>query len=543
MDKKKKKFKKAVLLLIPLLLAYYLSSTYFVNEIYYYNSSQSFMNYVVYGAIIAVSLFVVIFTVWGFKCIKKNKTKSYVTYFIVLIIFILGEVFVSYNLSKVSDSIRKVTNEYATYSTSLIVLKDSRIDSVSDLSKKTIGIITDKNNVEGYVIANEIVDENKISNRNLKEYDEFTEMLNDLYDEKIDGAFVSSSFASLFATTEGLEDIGEKVKTVIKKEKKIKKNSNSNKTTKTLTEPFTVLLMGVDSEKESLASSSSLNGDSLMLITFNPNTMNATILSIPRDTYVPIACYKNKAKNKINAAAYGGAECMIKTIEDLTDIKIDYWVKINFKGVVKLVDALGGIEVDVPYSFCEQNSNRKFGNSTIYVDKGRQVLNGEQALAFARNRHPWPQYCGRKYSNYTSNDFIRGQNQQQIVNAMLNKLKGINSLSEIYRVLDVVGNSIDTNISRPTMITGFDTFKNLLLKSKNIANEDFVGTQRLYLSGYDKTMGGIYYYMYYKQSLAEIVEAMEINLELKEPKMDKEFSFTINKPYESTQIGKGSYSY
>lgn len=543
MDKKKKKFKKVVLLLVPLLLIFYLSSTYFVNEIYYYNSSKSFMNYIVYGAIIFVSLMVVIFTIWGFRCVKKNKTKSYVLYFIFLIIFIAGEIFISYNLSKVSSSIKKVTNEYTTYSASLIVLKGSNVENLSDLKKKTIGIISDTNNVEAYVIANEIIDENNISSNNLKEYDDFTDMLSDLYKEKIDGAFVSSSFASLFATTDGFEDIGQRVKTITKKEKKIKKNDDSNKTAKTLTEPFTVLLMGVDSEKESLASSSSLNGDSLMLITFNPNTMNATILSIPRDTYVPIACYKNKAKNKINAAAYGGAECMIKTIEDLTDIKIDYWVKINFKGVVKLVDALGGIEVDVPYSFCEQNSNRKFGNSTIYVDKGRQILNGEQALAFARNRHPWPQYCGKKYSNYTSNDFIRGQNQQQIVNAMLNKLKGVNSLSEIYRVLDVVGDSIDTNINRPTMITGFDTFKNILLRSRNITNEDFVGTQRLYLSGYDKTMSGIYYYMFYKQSLEEITEAMEINLEIREPQMDKEFSFSINNPFESTQIGKGTYSY
>ena len=278
-----------------------------------------------------------------------------------------------------------------------------------------------------------------------------------------------------------------------------------------------------------------------MLITFNPNTMNATILSIPRDTRVPIVCTKSKAKNKINSTGAYGAECVMNTITNFTGIEIDYWVKVNFQGVISLVDALGGIDVDIPYAFCESNSKRQFGNNTIYLEKGMQALNGEQALAFARNRHTWPQFCGKKYSNYSSNDFIRGQNQQQIVKAMTNKLKSVNSLSKIYEILDIVGDNIDTNIDKDTMITGFDMFKNLIFNSKNINSDDFIGTQRLYLSGYDNTINGIYYFEYYNQSLKEIVDAMEINLEIKEPIMDKDFSFSINKPYENKQIGKDVY--
>lgn len=539
MKKRKKKFKYMVLLILPLLITYYVSSIFFSKEIFYYNSSKSFMTYVVYALIILTCLFMVIFTILAFKAVKKNNTKSYLTFIIFIVLFITGQIFISYNLGKVSSSIKKVTNNYTTYSSSLIVLNDNKDKSISSLDK--IGMISDKNNIESYIIPKEIIKENNIDNDKIVSYDDFLLMLDDLYDKKIDGAFVSSSFSKMFSSNDKYSDIKNKVSVIETKDKKMKKQSASS--SKTLTEPFSVLLMGVDSEKESLESSSSLNGDALMLITFNPSTMNATILSIPRDTYVPISCYKNKAKNKINAAAYGGDKCMIKTIEDLTDIKIDYWVKINFKGVVKLVDALGGVEVDVPYAFCEQNSNRDFGKYTIFVEKGRQTLNGEQALAFSRNRHTWPKICGKKYSNYTSNDFIRGQNQQQVVNAMLNKLKSINSLEEIYSILDVVGSSIDTNISKETMITGFDTFKNLIKKAKNINSEDFVGTQRLYLSGYDKMMNNIYYFMYYKQSLEEIEDAMKINLELEKPEMDKEFSFSINEPYESTQIGKGTYKY
>lgn len=541
MKKKKSKLKKAVLLLFPLLVAYYIISCFFVNEIFYYNSSKSFMTYVVYGIIILTALSVVIFTITGFKCIKKNKTKNYVWYFIFLIIFIIAELFISININKISNSLSKITNTEAGYSSSIVVLKDSNIKSIDDLDDKKIGMISDSNNIEGYTLPMEVVEKEKIDEKNIIKYDDFIEMINDLYDSKIDAMFISSSYVSMFVTEDGFENIADETKVIYEKSKKAIKKQNT--TGKTLNEPFTLLIMGVDSSSSSLKKSNSFNGDTLMLITFNPNTMNATILSIPRDTRVPIACTKSKAKNKINSTGAYGADCVMDTITNFTGIEIDYWVKVNFQGVISLVDALDGIEVDVPYAFCESDSKRRFGNNTIYIEKGLQTLNGEQALAFARNRHTWPAYCGKKYSNYTSNDFIRGQNQQQIVKAMTNKLKNIRSLSEVYEILDIVGDNIDTNIDKNTMITGFDTFKNIIFNSKNINNDDFIGTQRLYLSGYDNTINGIYYFEYYKQSLEEIVEAMEINLELKEPEMDKEFSFSINKPYEDKQIGKDTYKY
>jgi LCP family protein required for cell wall assembly len=501
------------------------------------------MTYVVYALIFLTALFIVIFTVKGFKCVKKNKTKSYVWYFIFLILFIAAEIFITVNINKISSSLSKITSNNAGYSSSIVVLSDSDYDSISDIKEDDakIGIINDEDNQEGYVLPMQIVEDEGINEENLASYDEYENMLNDLYDGEIDAMFVSSSYVSLFASYEGYENIADETKVIYEKTEETEKETST--TGRTLDEPFTILLMGVDSNTNSLSKSNSFNGDTLMLITFNPHTMNATILSIPRDTRVPIVCTRSKAKNKINSAALYGADCVMDTITNFTGIEIDYWVKVNFQGVISLVDALGGIEVDVPYAFCESDSKRRFGNNTIYIEKGLQTLNGEQTLAFARNRHTWPQYCGRKYSNYNSNDFIRGQNQQQIVKAIVNKLKGINSLSEIYDILDILGDNVDTNIDKDTMITGFDTFKNILFNSRNINSDDFIGTQRLYLSGYDNTINGIYYFEYYKQSLNEIVDAMEINLELKEPEMDKEFSFSINNPYEDTQIGKGTYSY
>lgn len=539
MEKKKRRFKWPVLILFPLLIAYYIISGYFVKEIYYYNSSKSFMTYVVYGAIFLTSLLIVIFTIKGFKCIKKNKTKSYVWYFIFLIIFIVLELFVSININKISNSLSKITNKESGYSTSIVTLKSSSIKDIKDLDDSKIGMISDSNNIEGYSIPMEIVKEEMINEENIAKYDSFTEMLKDLYNNEIDAMFISSSYVSMFVTEEGFENIADETKVIFEKNKKaVKKQSTSGKT---LSEPFTLLIMGVDSSSSSLKKSNSFNGDTLMLITFNPNTMNATILSIPRDTRVPIVCTKSKAKNKINATGAYGADCVMDTITNFTGIEIDYWVKVNFQGVISLVDALGGIDVDIPYAFCESSSKRTFGDDTIYLEKGFQTLNGDQTLAFARNRHPWPQYCGKKYSNYNSNDFIRGQNQQQIVKAIVNKLKSIRSLSDIYKILNIVGDNIDTNIDKDTMITGFDTFKNIIFNSKNINSDDFIGTQRLYLSGSDNMINGIYYFEYSTQSLKEIVDVMKINLEIKKPEMDKEFSFSINNPYEDVQIGKDVY--
>ncbi|MEG2621231.1 MAG: LCP family protein, partial [Bacilli bacterium] len=459
---------------------------------------------------------------------------------------IMLQYFISYNANKISNSLEKVTSDYTTYSTSLITMNNSKINNINNLKGKRIGIISDKNNVEGYIISKEIIKSNNITKDSLVEYDDFINMLNDLYKGKVDAIFISSSYASLFGNVDGFNNLKDTVKVITSKEKLMKKN-NDKTSNKTLTKPFTVLVMGVDSEKENLSSGSGMNGDALLLMTFNPNTMNATILSIPRDTYVPIACYKNKAKSKINAAAYGGEKCMMDTITNFTGINIDYWVKINFKGVVSLVNALGGVDVNVPYTFCEQNSKREWGKNTVFVKKGIQTLNGEQALALSRHRKRdtlHKQYCASYYNTkYIINDFVRGQSQQLVINGIINKAKSIRSFNQIYSLLDVVGNNMDTNIDKETMLTGFDTFKNVLLNSKNITSDDFIGTQKLYLSGRDKMINGVYYFQYYEQSLKEITSAMEINLELKEPVMDKEFSFSINKPYENIQIGKGTYKY
>jgi len=368
---------------------------------------------------ICIIVFFIILSILCIKSIMKNifkkkKIKILIITFISTIFSIIIIV-IGYNVNKIYSAIANISANSQTYSSSIVTLKESNYDSIDDIKNEKIGILNDQESVDGYQIPQEIINENNLSNE-IIEYNNYLDLVNDLLNEKINLIFLPSNYSILFASIDGLENLNEKTKTIYTKDKNIKITNTLG--TKNLDDPFTILLMGVDSEKEEIKGSS-FNGDSLILVTFNPKTLNSTILSIPRDTYTSISCFAGQRKNKITHAAWYGESCMMKTIENMFDITIDHYVKINFKGVVNIVDSLGGIDVEVPFSFCEQNSNREFGNNTIYVREGFQTLNGEQALALARNRHPWTQYCSKEWTNYNSNDFVRGQNQQLVIQAMM----------------------------------------------------------------------------------------------------------------------------
>ena len=467
-----------------------------------------------------------------------------------MLIFTGVEGFVGYNISKVYGSIKKVSDnsDYTTYSASLVTLKDNKAESLDDIDDAKLGVLEDETSIEGNIIPKEVIKKKNLTNKT-EDYDSYISMIDALKDGKIDYIFLPTNYSIMFGSMEGYEDLKDTTKVIYTQTKKVKKDKEEVANTKPITEPFTILLMGVDSETEGIGNSS-FNGDSLMVVTFNPKTLSTTILSIPRDSYVPIACFNNQKKNKITHAAWKGEECMQKTIENFLDINIDYYVKINFKGVVGLVDTLGGVDIDVPYNLCEQNSNRQWGNNTVYIEQGKQTLNGEQALAFARNRHPNPSMCSAKWTNYNSNDFIRGQHQQEVVMALLNKFKSVKNLDTVYNLLDTISNNMNTNMSTEQILSLYNVFKDISAKAgKNSDMADLLGMQRLYLNGYDQRIydyGGtnlsLYNYVLYDDSIKAVSDAMKENLELKKTKAIKKFSFNINNPYEEVVIGKDKTS-
>lgn len=504
---------------------------------------------------IGIIVFLIILSVLFIKTIIKNifKKKKLKTIIITIISVIIAAVMIiiGYNINKIYNAIANISTTSQTYSSSIVTRIDSEINDINDLKEEKIGILSDKESIDGYQIPQEIIKDNNLNNE-LVEYNNYLDMINALLDEKINAIFLPTNYSILFANIQGLEKLKEQTKIIYTKDKNIKVQKTLN--SKNLDEPFTILLMGVDSENEEIKGSS-FNGDSLVLITFNPKTLDATMLSIPRDTYVPITCFAGQKKNKITHAAWYGESCMMSTIENMFDINIDYYIKINFAGVVKIVDTLGGIDVNVPYSFCEQNSKREFGNSTVYVREGQQTLNGEQALALARNRHPWTEYCSWEWTNYNSNDFVRGQNQQLVIQGMLNKIKNINSVDTFYDMLNNISMSMETNMSTENILSFYNIAKDILLKNTSDTTNlsELIGFERMYLSGYDQmivdydgindTGSGLslYNFVPYKGSMEDISNAMKENLGLKEKTITKQYDFDINEEYEPHVIGKGYY--
>lgn len=471
--------------------------------------------------LIILYLLLFIYLLSALLLLFTNRKKSLICLFIFFILLTAGLSIASYYIEKTFGIIEQAQKSKVTYKSVLISLTDS-----NKLDK--IGIISSKDDPTGYVIPSLMIDKYNIKSE-LIEYDDYISMMSDLYDGVIDALFITNDYTTMFNTYEKFQEIATETKIIYEMEKELDNIDKVSYTAKNLTEPFTILLMGVDATEDGLSKGASFNGDTLMLISFNPKTLAATVFSIPRDTYVPIAC-RNNQEAKINSSAYGGTNCVVKTIENLTTIKIDYYVKINFTGVVKLVDDLGSIEVDVPVDICEQDSQRRFGNNLICLNKGLQKLNGEQALALSRHRHSLP-----------LGDFQRVQHQQLVVEAMFNSLKGINDVDTFYKILSDVTNNIDTNMTTPQILSLYNTAKKVLLKK---GSNTKVSIQKTYLTGYDLTMylpntkSYAYTFQYYRQSLSDIVNAIKVNLEITKPELIKTFSYNPNEPYELQVVGK-----
>ncbi len=533
--KKQKKTKKPTnqILILILLILSLVACGFDVYNIFLLNSIEDLIRYIVIGLIIVIELFFLIKTILIFRNKKKTRHRVLVTFMILTIILntALGAViFYGYGL------ISKVNKKYVTYSSSLVVKSTNEANSPKDLDNAKIGMIKDKKSPEGYIIPKEVIKEKKLEDENdIKKYDDYSAMISDLYNDKIDAMFISSDYVTMYSAIPEFENIATDTKVIHKKSKEMLKTSDSdNKSTgKSLKEPFTILLMGIDSVDEGLSKNAVANGDSLILITFNPKTLSATMLSIPRDSYVPIACFSDKAENKITHAAWYGTDCMMETIENYFGVTIDYYAKINFKGLVHLVDSVGGIDVEVPGNLCTDDSNR---TKIVCINEGKQHLNGEEALVLARNR-----------KQLQNGDLDRGQNQQIVIQALVNKIKNISNVKKFTEILKTISNNLDTNFTTTQILSFYNIGKDIIKKSLAKDDADLISIQQLYLQGtgqmiYDERMKMVLWdYVPNKSSKKDIREAMDINLGKKKHKNVKKLKFSINKPYEKEIIGYGPY--
>ncbi|WP_374937170.1 LCP family protein [Bacillus clarus] len=264
------------------------------------------------------------------------------------------------------------------------------------------------------------------------------------------------------------------------------KSDKREKAVKPMTDNVSILIMGVDeSDIREKDYGKATRTDALLLATINKNDKSVKLVSIPRDSRVYIKS-RDKYDKITHAHVFGGVDSTIDTVENFLNVPVDYYVKFNFKSFIKIVDSLGGITVDVPVEFTEQNS--KDEPDAIHLKKGRQHLNGEEALALARTRH-------------IDSDYMRGQRQQLVLEAIAQKALSINSVNKIGSLLDALDKDLKTNLTFDDMMT--------ITKSTMGSN---LNMDKLQVEGTDKYIGGIYYYVPNEKSVHDISKTLKEHL-------------------------------
>lgn len=209
-------------------------------------------------------------------------------------------------------------------------------------------------------------------------------------------------------------------------------------------EPFTVLLLGVSEDISSKLS------DTIIVASYNPKTQKATLLSIPRDTF--IGTNKNKANSydKINALYQKNPEKTLNTVNKITGLNIKYYAVISNNALVEVVDTIGGVEFDVPIDMNYDDSSQKL---SIHLKKGMQKLNGEQAEGLVRFRH---NNNNTSYpSSYGDNDLGRMRTQREFLKEVAKQTIKLKNITKIGSFVDILKENVTTNITNWSLIKDY----------------------------------------------------------------------------------------
>lgn len=375
--------------------------------------------------------------------IRTRKIALFVISVIVLSLFVGGGGYGFYALGRVNKNVNKITGEKKEeeVSASLVIYSGTSgdpITDVKDLEGRRVGVAKGTKTEE--------IAKTKLSSSNTNvEYVEvngYTDLLSNLITGAVDCAVLPVNYQSQFEEDENLSAYLPDTQSILDFSETITSTSETGANKDITKEPFTVLVTG---ENEGLA-------DSIILMSVNPISMKVTMTSIARDSYVPISCYGSS--EKINAAHASSESCMVKTVENLMGIDIDYTIEFNFASVVQVVDAVGGVVVDIPVSFDAQCWNIYTDELAVFrLEAGENVyLDGARALGFVRERMAFP-----------DGDFARQKHQQEVMEQIIQKIMSSKDPQMFLNVLDAAGDNIKTNFTVEQM-TGFINYA--LQKSK-----------------------------------------------------------------------------
>lgn len=348
------------------------------------------------------------------------KDKASILIRIVIVILCILLLIATFYIRKSNGTLRKITHAKDGYAqVSVIVMKNSKTNKLSDLKDKRIGYSKTGQTAYTYKALSDIQKELNESPTMIayKSMDTFSD---DLFNEQVDAVLLDEGSRAT------LEDkhpqFSEKTKVIKTFEYKIAEKDIS-KDVKVTTQPFNIYITGIDTYgKVSAVGRSDVN----MIATINPNTKQILLTSIPRDYYIRQTCQNNQ-KDKLTHTGIFGVDCTIDSVEKFFGVEVNYYARVNFSSLEKIVNALGGIVVDNPHDFSVGN---------IHFSKGQITMNGVQALAYSRERYA-----------FIDGDFERGRDQMRVLTAIIHKITSPSILTNYASTLDAISDTFQTNLS------------------------------------------------------------------------------------------------
>ena len=387
--------------------------------------------------VVPIILIIVLFTAIMLVLLKFFKhgiaTRIIYTFLIIAVSVVYG--FGNFYLYSTSKTLTKVTTQTGIVknTVSVIALSSSSMSDVSDLNNAKVGSLKTigKEGTQKSLID---IKKNNVYVNN-KKYDNVPGLIKALYDGDVDAVILNEAYRSNVLELEGYNAFNDETKVIHQTVFYTNDTNDALAVSDITTTPFNILISGNDSfGKLDEVSRSDVD----MVVTVNPVTSTVLMTSIPRDSYVQEYCddyaCNYGANDKLTHTGIYGVDTTRDTIEQLLDIDINYTYRVNFTSMIDIVDALGGVDIDVDEGMAV---SKFYSDSTLEgVHEGTNHLNGKRALAYSRERKA-----------YLDGDSQRARNQQQVLQAMVKKATSPELLKNYSSILNAISGAFDTNMT------------------------------------------------------------------------------------------------
>lgn len=377
-------------------------------------------------------IFVLLDTIFALLlCYYTRAIVSKIICVVITLVLIFGSCMGGYYISKTGSLLTNITNvtKHAKNTVSVVVKQSSDIKNKSQLNGLSVGTLRTIGTQGSSKALKELSKDGIVMNQS--EYDSLSAMLEAFYNGEVDSIIINESSRSQILDMESYADFDNNTRVVYQTSYKVENTDKANAVSDITSKPFNVLISGSDTRG---GFDENGRSDVIMVATINPKTSTILLTSVPRDYYVTTACdaadgCMQGALDKITHTGIHGTNTTKRTVEQLLGIEINYTFKVGFDTVTDLVDALGGVDVYVEPGYA-------VSTSTFSVHEGTNHLDGEHALAYARERY-----------SYTEGDRQRTKNQQQVLMGIVNEATKPSVITKYASIMDAMANTFSTTMS------------------------------------------------------------------------------------------------